>query len=144
MIIVKLLAFGSPEQLQTLALRDAILRQPLGLVFDPAELPAEAAEIHLAAYSANELVGVLLLRPLENGAIKMRQVAVATAAQGQGVGRALVHQAEATARSRGFGLMELNARQTAVDFYLVLGYEAVGEPFTEVGIPHRKMQKQLL
>jgi predicted GNAT family N-acyltransferase len=39
--------------------------------------------------------------------------------------------------------MVLNARDTAIPFYLHLGYELVGEPFVEVGIPHRKMRKAL-
>jgi predicted GNAT family N-acyltransferase len=39
--------------------------------------------------------------------------------------------------------MILHARATAVPFYLRLGYTVVGEPFEEVGIPHRGMEKAL-
>ena len=37
----------------------------------------------------------------------------------------------------------LHARAHAVDFYLNSNYEVFGEPFEEVGIPHRHMQKFL-
>jgi predicted GNAT family N-acyltransferase len=37
----------------------------------------------------------------------------------------------------------LNARETAVKFYISLGYEIYGEPFVEVTLPHRKMKKTL-
>jgi predicted GNAT family N-acyltransferase len=39
--------------------------------------------------------------------------------------------------------MTLHARDTAVPFYLNLGYACVGEPFTEVGIGHQEMEKAL-
>jgi len=39
--------------------------------------------------------------------------------------------------------MVLHAREAAIPFYLRLGYELEGEPFTEVGIPHRRMVKLL-
>ena len=42
-----------------------------------------------------------------------------------------------------FSVMVLHARQTAVPFYLKLGYAEVGAPFQEVGIPHRCMEKPL-
>lgn len=73
----------------------------------------------------------------------MRQVAVQADLQGQGLGRILVEFSEATARAHGFARMVLNARDTAVNFYLRLGYEIEGEPFTEVTIPHRRMSKLL-
>ena len=40
-------------------------------------------------------------------------------------------------------LLTLHARETAVAFYLRLGYRVVGEPFVEVTIPHRTMEKLL-
>jgi predicted GNAT family N-acyltransferase len=39
--------------------------------------------------------------------------------------------------------MILHAREAAVPFYLKLGYALAGEPFEEVGIPHRAMEKTL-
>jgi predicted GNAT family N-acyltransferase len=138
------IAFGSPAYQATLSLRHVILRKPLGLSFDPAELAAEVTEIHVAAYEdSGQLTGCLVLKPLTGDKLKMRQVAVATHVQGTGVGRVLVEASERIARERGFAFMELNARDTAIPFYLRLGYHGIGEPFTEVGIPHLKMGKAL-
>jgi len=138
------IAFGSPAYQATVALRGSILRKPLGLSFDPDELAAEGTEIHMAAYDdSGHLTGCLVLKPLTGDKLKMRQVAVATHLQGTGVGRVLVEASERLARERGFAFMELNARDTAIPFYLRLGYHRIGEPFTEVGILHLKMGKAL-
>ena len=51
---------------------------------------------------------------------------------------------EEFARTHGFTFMVLNARETAVPFYLKLNYAIVGEPFEEVTIPHRRMMKALV
>jgi predicted GNAT family N-acyltransferase len=75
--------------------------------------------------------------------VKMRQVAVTPQAQGKGIGKMLVDWSETFAREHLFTTMQLHARDTAVPFYLQLGYETYGDPFTEVSIPHRSMQKQL-
>ena len=55
----------------------------------------------------------------------------------------MVRFSEELAIDKGFDKMVLSARDTAVSFYLRLGYELVGEPFEEVTIPHRKMLKLL-
>jgi predicted GNAT family N-acyltransferase len=37
----------------------------------------------------------------------------------------------------------MHARKTAMGFYEKLGYEKIGDEFTEVTIPHYKMEKRL-
>lgn len=141
MLTIRQIQHGTAEYEETVALRDDILRRPLGLTFTPESLAGEASEIHIACYSGNQLVGCLILVPLANGALKMRQVAVADLAQGQGVGKAMVEFSENFARNNGFSSMTMHARETAVQFYLKLGYEVIGERFEEVSIPHFKMAK---
>lgn len=135
--------YGSDLQVASVALRARILREPLGLSFTQAELAAEAQEHHLVALARAQVVGVLLLRPHPGGKVQMRQVAVDAAFQSQGVGSQLVAFSEVVARGLGFQRMELHARETAVPFYLKLGYLPEGTPFSEVGIPHRHMFKVL-
>lgn len=134
---------GTPEYEQTVALRYEILRRPLGLTFDAKQLAAECDELHLALFDGVEVVACLVLTPLADGDVKMRQVAVREGLQGTGLGRVLVEFSESVARDRGFRRMVLNARETAVPFYLRLGYAIEGEPFEEVTIPHRHMLKRL-
>jgi predicted GNAT family N-acyltransferase len=138
------LTFATPEYDAAVALRYRVLREPLGLHFDPEELAKEYDQIHLAAYSdQHELLGYLNLTPSEEKTVKMRQVAVEPHLQGKGVGKALVNYSEHIARLKGFEKMVLHARETAVPFYQKLSYVTVGDRFEEVTIPHFKMEKSL-
>lgn len=140
---VRLVAFNSEEYRQTVRLRDEVLRAPLGLTFTPEQLAAEADDLHLACFIRGQLVGCLILTPQDRGAIKMRQVAVSPLVQKQGVGTILVQASEEIAVERGYHQMVLHARETAVPFYLRLGYQVTGELFEEVTVPHRAMFKML-
>jgi GNAT superfamily N-acetyltransferase len=135
--------FNSAEYAAALTLREEVLRKPLGLTLNDESLAQERDYFHLVCHADGELVACLVLNPHEGGDIRMRQVAVKPHLQGQGIGRKLVEFAEQFAREHGFTLMTLHARETAFPFYEKLGYEYIGEPFIEVTIPHRAMQKQL-
>jgi predicted GNAT family N-acyltransferase len=137
--------FATPEYDQTVQLRDKILRKPLGLHFSEEHLAEEYADFHLAAFTNDWILrGCLVLTPKEGKTIKMRQVAVDESVQKTGVGRQLVEASEGFALRQGFDTMELNARETAVPFYLKLNYAVVGARFEEVGITHFKMTKKLM
>ena len=137
--------FATPEYDETVKLRYKILREPLDLDFTAEQLATECNDFHLAAYdSAWILRGCLVLTKKDANTLKMRQVAVDSASQNQGIGAALVQASEVFARTNGFIKMELNARQTAVSFYKKLNYETVGDAFEEVGITHFKMVKILI
>ena len=98
----------------------------------------------LGAFLGETLVGTLNLVVLRSpNGLKMRQVAVTSDMQGKGIGRALVEMSEDIGREAGSEFIKLHARATAVPFYLALGYLLEGEPFEEVGIPHRLMIKTL-
>lgn len=145
-------AHNSPAYLQTVALRDAVLRRPLGLQFTPEQLATEADQYHLAGYlnlSADEnalpsIVCCLILQKTDlSSRIKMRQVAVVEILQKQGIGGALCQFAEQWAAQQGYAYIYCHARDIAVPFYQKLGYQIEGAPFTEVGIKHYKMFKKL-
>lgn len=143
MYILKI-EFATPEYDEAVGIRYDILRRPLGLEYTPEQLAAEYDQIHLAAYSDNnQMLGYLNLTPLDDQIVKMRQVAVAAAWQGKGVGKRMVASSEELARDMGFSKMVLHARETAVPFYLSLAYQPIGERFEEVSIPHFKMEKSL-
>ena len=140
---LKWVPHGSPEYLQTVELRLHVLRRPLGLDLTAGDLARETDHFHLAAYLADDLVGCLILVPLEGGEIKMRQVAVDPEWQGGRIGSEMVKEAECFAREQGFKLMTLHARLNVVPFYSRLGYDTEGEVFEEVTIPHQHMLKRL-
>jgi len=54
-----------------------------------------------------------------------------------------VEFSEMIARSEKAFFIELSARDTAVAFYLKLGYSTQGPSYLEKNIPHIKMTKQL-
>lgn len=120
-----------------------MLRRPLGLTLTAEELALEASDYHVACYEQGRLVGCLVLTPLQNGEMKMRQVAVPEAQQGKRIGTAMVEFSECFAREHGFDRITMHARETAVAFYEKLDYERYGERFEEVTVQHREMRKKL-
>ena len=134
---------GSTEYAAEVRLREEVLRKPLGLSFSPEQLAAECDSLHLVGWQGDRLVACLMLTPREEGVIQMRQVVVSPALQGQGLGRILVLEAERRALELGFTRMLLHARDTAIPFYERMSYQAVGPAFTEVGILHQEMEKEL-
>lgn len=142
---VSLFDFGSPTYDESIALRHDILRVPLGLEFEISDLRSEWDSLHLGYFNAlDQLLGCLVLKPEQNLTWKMRQVAVAQVYQGKGIGKILVHHSERLAITNHIHHFSLHARETAIPFYLGLGYTICSEPFTEVGIPHAAMTKQLI
>jgi predicted GNAT family N-acyltransferase len=142
-IELKTIVHDSPEYEAEVALRSSILRQPLGLSFSGDELAAEADSHHVGYFVDEELVGCLVLKPIDVRQIQMRQVVVDDKFKGRGIGRAMVKYSEDLARKLGFKEMVLHARETAVPFYEPLGYTRVGDRFTEVTIPHWVMVRAL-
>jgi len=124
-------------------LRHEILRKPLGLTFDEAELENEKEDILIGAFEDDRLLGCCLLSPMDTSTIRLRQMAVPNSMQGKGIGRALMIFAENIARDQGYRKLCMHARKTALGFYEKLGYAVSGEEFTEVTIPHYIMEKSL-
>jgi GNAT superfamily N-acetyltransferase len=141
---IAIVEHGSILYQQAVGLRYRILRQPLGLDFTEEQLAAEHTDIHLVYLHYGRVVGCLVLTPVGATRIKMRQVAVDEAWQGKGIGSQMVAYCETYAKQHGYDWIECHARDTAVPFYKRLLWNEVGPGFTEVTIPHHKMQKQLL
>lgn len=136
--------FGTPAYDDTIRLRTEVLRIPLDLEFDAKDLAEEYAQTHLVCYNnSNQLLACLVLLDLDGKSLKMRQVAVEPSFQKKGIGKFLVAASEQYAKEHQFKKMVLNARDVAIPFYEKLGYKKVGKPFTEVGIKHFKMTKNM-
>ena len=86
-------------------------------------------------------VGTARLREV-SGAGKVERVAVLPEYRGRGLGRDLMHAMHAEAARRDLPRLKLNAQQAVVGFYSDLGYDLVGEPFVEAGIPHQAMRRE--
>ncbi len=140
---IKLIPHNSDEYLATTLLRERLLRSPLGLQFTPEELAQEKNEHHIAAYDNDSLIGCLVLVPIDERTMKMRQLVIETHHQGEGIGKKLVDFSENFTLEKGCSTIILHARKRAVAFYMKFDYEVVGDEFIEVTIPHYKMKKEL-
>jgi ribosomal protein S18 acetylase RimI-like enzyme len=134
---------SEPLHAAELDLRWRVLRAPLGYPREATAFPFEAESLHLLALEGEAVVGCVLFHPEGPDTGRLFQMAVEPARQGQGIGERLVGALEAELAGRGFRTVTLHARETAVGFYARLGYAVVGEPFSEVGIPHRHMRRSL-
>ena len=145
MISVKQISFNTKEYFQTLGLRYEVLRRPLSLHYHVNDLVKESGDLHVAAFKGSRIVGCLIVSKLElsENHLKMRQVAVDQHFQGTGIGKSMVQFSENWAIQNGYEKFVLHARNTAVPFYLSLGYTIEGNEFLEVNIPHLKMIKYL-
>ncbi len=135
--------YGSPDYTASLALREAVLRKPLGLDWELDAFDGEGYSFHLGAFSDDRLLGCLILKPTSATHLKMRQVAVSPDTQGHGIGTKLVIFAEEFARHSGYRQITAHARDTAIPFYRKLGYAIIGASFLELSIPHYLISKDL-
>jgi GNAT superfamily N-acetyltransferase len=140
---LKIIEHGSPEYEQMLALRENILRKPLGLRFEPVDLATENHDILIGAFEEDDILGCCMLIEENPSTVRLRQMAVYNEKQGKGIGRALMNFAENVARDRGYKLLSMHARKNAIGFYEKMGYQVTSKEFTEVTIPHVVMEKKL-
>lgn len=109
----------------------------------PAELEWDAADatcVHALAVNrlGMPLATGRLLEPAP-GVGRIGRMAVRASMRGGHVGRAVLDALLAAARQRGFHEVVLHAQQSAVGFYLRVGFVPRGEAFEEAGILHQEM-----
>ena len=143
MLTLKTIEWGSEDYQKALALRDEVLRRPVGLSLFDEDLQREKALIHVAAYLDDVFCGTLQFTPLGNGVLRLGQVVVKPDCRGQGIGAAMLRYGEALMRERGYTAIEVHARLTAVGFYEKQGYRIEGPAFLEKGVQHRVGRKKL-
>jgi len=134
---------GSPGYLELVRLRDLHLRKPLGLRMSEEDLAGEEKQRHFALLWNEVILGGLIANPTRADTAKLRQMWIDPSLRGQGCGRELLEEVERHLAAEGVCHFILNARESAAGFYQGSGYQVVGERFTEVGIPHLRMEKRL-
>lgn len=142
-IDLKEIEIGSALHASQQRLRDEVLRRPLGRALSATDLARDRSGRHFAAVANGEVIACVGLYPEADGLLRLRQMAVAPALQGQGLGARLFAFAENWAREAGAKEIDLHARVDALGFYERAGYAPEGEHFIEHGIPHVVMRKRL-
>lgn len=143
MISYETIPYDSALYHETVALRDAVLRQPLGMRIRPEDVADDATRTHFVALQAGKVIGCISAVHLDTERTKLRQMAVTAETQGKGIGAALVRFAHTWARAQGYKEITLNARTSAQGFYEKLSYKTYGDRFEEVGVEHIEMRTRL-
>ena len=140
---LKQIDHGSKEYQLMVKLRMEILRKPLGLSFTNEELDKEKNDILIAAFDEEEILGCCLLTKIDDRHIRLRQMAVQKNLQGKGIGESIISFAEIIAADKGYKILTMHARDTAIGFYEKFGFTVKGEQFEEVKTKHHIMEKRL-
>lgn len=143
MLEVRSIVFGSKQYQAACALRDEVLRQPLGMELRLVDVAAEEHQQHWGLYEGKRLIGCLIVKPQGIGEVQIRQYAIAADCQGKGLGRILMEGVETELQQQGIRRAWLHAREPVIGFYAKLGYQPRGERFLEINLPHQKMEKEL-
>jgi predicted GNAT family N-acyltransferase len=141
---LKQIDHGSKLYQQMVDLRMNILRKPLGLTFTKEELEKEKNDILIGSFDEDQMLGCCILSKIDERSIRLRQMAVQKNLQGKGIGESIISFAENIARDKGYKILMMHARDTAIGFYEKYGYVVKGDQFTEVNIHHHIMEKRLL
>ena len=140
---IRLFNTEDPEYREMIDLRMQVLLRPIGIPESNIDPGKERSDFLVGAFVQGTLIGCCVLTPRDTTLIHLRQMAVRPDYQGKGVGAAIVDFAEKTAKERGFKRLMMHARDVVIPFYQKCGYSIAGEPFTEVGIGHHRMEKEL-
>lgn len=125
-------------------LRWRILREPWTQDRASSQDEHEQEALRLAAWMGDRLVGVGRLHLNSQDEAQVRYMAVEEGHTGRGIGTLLLEELETRARRAGAKRMVLNARESAVSFYLKHNYELAGQSGTLFNsIVHWWMRKEL-
>lgn len=98
--------------------------------------------LHVVAVDDGRVVGTCRVL-IQQDVARLGRMAVQRGARGRGLGAALLAGAERRAVAAGARRVMLHAQERARSLYARGGYEPVGEPFMEEGLPHIAMEKTL-
>ena len=137
--------FGSSRYKELLDLRYKVLLQPLGLKFLDSYREEEATFLHIGCLDgvSDQLIGGLILVPIDNEEIRVMQVAIDPVHQGEGIGRKLLEHTETIAKEIGYEKLVMHAMLSVVGFYEKLGFKQDSDLFEEKGISFVRMVKEL-
>lgn len=140
---IRIIRSQQPEYLEILALRQEVLRAPLGMNLYEEDLTSELDAQFFIYSEEKEIVGCILALPTDYNTMRLKQMAVSPNHQKKGIGKALIDAVEAFAASKGYTKLFFHARTSAIPFYEKLGFQVLSDTFEEVGIPHKKMGKNI-
>ena len=128
---------------EALTLRNKVLKASSGKRFLLKAPEDERKDLHLIIKQEDHVVGTLLLHPISEKCVQIKQVAVDSRYQGAGLGKNLLIYAEQVARRFGFCFVFLTGRKQAWGFYEKLGYQTISNDYQEGQLIMRIYKKDL-
>ena len=133
-------------------LQDAAAQVRVAVFVQEQGIPAEeewdfedATALHAVLFdTSGQALGTARLLQPEAGIAKIGRMAVLREHRGQGFGQRLLQALIRMARHRDDHQVLLSAQRSAEGFYAQYGFDPVGEPYDEVGIPHVAMCLRLM
>lgn len=125
-----------------MALREAVFMGEQGVPRELERDGRDAQAAHLVALDDGTVVGTARLLA-DGDVVRLGRLAVAPTARRRGIARRLLEHAEGWARERGSRAVVLSAQTGARALYDAAGYRASGPTYTEAGIEHIRMERDL-
>lgn len=145
MSVLRPIVYGTPEYDATLALRNQVMRVPLGLNIYNEDFSCEATSDIIGIFEGDTLLSVGVMSHPEEDVYKIEYLCVDTHLQSGGLGGIMLEHFLETARQAGAKKMILDARLKAQKFYERHGFTAIGEVFVMAIAPvdHIAMEQYL-
>lgn len=133
--------YGSKRWQEARRLRYALFFAPHDLAPSILDDAQETAAVHLAAIENGQVIGCGRLFDCGGGTFQISQMAVNTAYQGRGIGKALLQRLMHKAKVQDGSIIVLSARLTAVSLYERADFQKEGGVYASAstGVPHIKM-----
>ena len=140
---IRPIAVGSALYQQELAIRDQVLRRPIGRSIRDDDLSGEDQYDHFGIFDGETLLGVLYRKPLGDHVAQIKQVAILEAHRKAGLGTRLFAFLLEDSRKQGYEKLVLDARADAAGFYQKMGFQKTGETKIIFRLPHFRMERSL-
>ena len=125
------------------AIRQQVFQQEQGVAPELEFDGQDDKAIHLLAYVNDKPVGTTRIRQLSPDKVKIERLAVLPESRGQGIGKQLMQKALEITAEQNYQEVLVHAQAYIKNLYEKLGFNQVGESFTEAGIIHVKMVRKI-
>jgi predicted GNAT family N-acyltransferase len=130
------------ELAAALELRERVFCEEQGVSVEADRDGRDPEATHIVAVDGGRVIGTCRLL-FRGGVARLGRLAVEPDRRGDGVGAAILREADRMARAAGADAISLHAQTYAKELYLRDGYEVRGATFVEEGIEHVSMEKPL-
>ncbi|MFC2019328.1 GNAT family N-acetyltransferase [Chloroflexota bacterium] len=131
------------EMKGVLAVRRQVFVEEQG-ISEVAELDGDEPQtLYMVVKDRQRVIGTARIRLLAGRQAKLERMAVLKPFRGAGIGKTIVSFLDDELKKMDVQRIALHAQYTVRGFYTSCGFEAKGLPFSEAGMKHIRMEKEL-